>query len=320
MLKEILDFTHSTFHLLKDNEKKLPNFLIVGAAKSGTSSLHNYLNQHPDVFMPSYNKEGMKVKEPRFFIKDMVEKRLHNGIWTWEEYQSLFDEVKNENAIGESTVLYLYYYKSAIKNIKQYLGDDIKIIIMLRNPTERAYSAYTHVARGVKENLSFEKALEAENKRLINDVSLTPMVMYKDMGLYYNMVKAYLESFRHVHIIMYKDFQEDAGKVVDETLAFLGIFDKAKLDTVSRHNVGGKSWRGTLLKQFFMKDNVIKKGLRFIFPKVLRKEFRIFSEYFFKEKAKPINQKTRENLLSFFKDDISKLEILLNTNLYHWKE
>ena len=93
---------------------KLPNFLIVGAAKSGTSSLHNYLNQHPEVFMPTFNKEGMKVKEPRFLIKDLVQHRVHNGVWTFEEYQSLFADVKDEKAIGESTVLYLYYYKDAI--------------------------------------------------------------------------------------------------------------------------------------------------------------------------------------------------------------
>ena len=102
-------------------KRKLPNFLIVGAAKSGTSSLHNYLNQHPDVFMPSYNSSGMKVKEPRFLIKDLVEHRLHNGVWSWEEYKSLFSSVEEEKAIGESTVLYLYYHNHAIKNIKKYL-------------------------------------------------------------------------------------------------------------------------------------------------------------------------------------------------------
>ena len=106
---------------------KLPNFLIVGAAKCGTSSLHNYLNQHPDIFMPSYNKKGMKVKEPRFLIKDLVEHRLHNGVWTFEEYQSLFADVKDEKAIGESTVLYLYYYKHAINKIKKYLGEKIHL-------------------------------------------------------------------------------------------------------------------------------------------------------------------------------------------------
>ena len=94
---------------------KLPNFLIVGAAKSGTSSLHNYLNQHKEVFMPSFNDKGMKVKEPRFLIKELVENRLHNGIWNWQEYQSLFDSafsyakalniasVKCKPAVGAST-------------------------------------------------------------------------------------------------------------------------------------------------------------------------------------------------------------------------
>ena len=301
-------------------KKKLPNFLIVGAAKSGTSSLHNYLNQHPDVFMPSYNEKGMKVKEPRFLIKNLVKDRLHNGIWSLEEYQSLFNKVKSEKMIGESTVLYLYYYKEAIQNIKKYLGEDVKIIIMLRHPVDRAFSAYTHVARGINENLPFEKALEVENKRLINDVSLTPMVMYKDMGLYHDMVKSYLENFKHVHIIMYEDFQEDAGKVVVETLAFLGILDTAKLDTISRHNVGGKRWRFSLLKQFFMRDNFLKKWFRFLFPRSLRKRFRILVEFFLKEEVKPISERTRKKLLTFFKEDILKLEKLLNTNLNHWKE
>ena len=59
----------------------MPNFLIVGAAKCGTSSLHNYLNQHPDIFMPSYNARGMKVKEPRFLVKEIIKNRVHNGVW-----------------------------------------------------------------------------------------------------------------------------------------------------------------------------------------------------------------------------------------------
>ena len=131
---------------------KLPNFLIVGAAKCGTSSLHNYLNQHPDIFMPSYNKLGMKVKEPRFLIKDLVKNRLPNGVWSFEEYKSLFTDVKNAKLVGESTVLYLYYYEHAIKNIKHYLGKDVKIIIMLRNPIDRAYSAYSFASRTHQEN------------------------------------------------------------------------------------------------------------------------------------------------------------------------
>ena len=298
----------------------LPNFLIVGAAKCGTSSLHNYLNQHPDVFMPSYNDQGMKVKEPRFLIKDLVKDRLHNGVWDFNSYQALFNNVINEKAIGESTVLYLYYYNEAIKNIKKYLGDSVKIIIMLRNPADRAFSAYTHVARSIKEPLSFEKALEIEDNRLVNDETLTSMIMYKDMGLYHDMVSAYIENFKNVHIIMYEDFQQNPKEVVKQTLAFLGILRCVELDTHSKHNVGGKSWRFSFVKQFFMKDNFIKKGLRVIFPKTLRMKFRVFFEYLLKEKATPINPETKKELVSFFRNDIEKLEKLLNIDLKNWKE
>jgi len=301
-------------------KNKLPNFLIVGAAKSGTSSLHNYLNQHPEVFMPSYNKEGMNVKEPRFLIKDLVQHRLHNGVWELEEYKSLFKDVNDERFIGESTVLYLYYYDEAIKNIKKYLGEQVKIIIMLRNPSDRAFSAYTHVSRGLKEPLSFEKALEIEEDRLRNDETLTPMVMYKDMGLYHDMANAYIENFKNVHVILYEDFQNNTKEVVNQTLSFLGILSSMELDTHSKHNVGGKSWRFSFLKQFFMKDNFIKKRLRDTFSKRLRKNFRVFFEYLLKEKVKKIKPKTKKELISFFINDVEKLEKLLSIDLKNWKE
>jgi len=301
-------------------KNKLPNFFIVGAAKSGTSSLHNYLNQHPEVFMPSYNKEGMKVKEPRFLIKDLVQHRLHNGVWDWEEYKSLFNKVKDEISIGESTVLYLYYFEEAIRNIKYRLDENVRIIIMLRNPVDRAFSAYTHVARSVKEQLSFEEALDIEHERLELDPALTPMVMYKDMGLYYNMVKAYLDNFENVHIIMYEDFKSDTEKVVKKTLEFLGLNLKVSLETGLKHNVGGKSWKTPFLKHFFMKDNFVKKLFRMVLSFSLRKKVRIFLESILKQKSKPINKETRDNLVMFFKEDVSKLEQLLQINLKHWKE
>ena len=161
----------------------------------------------------------MKVKEPRFLIKDLVQHRLHNGIWTFEEYQSLFADVKDQKAIGESTVLYLYYYKHAINNIKHYLGEDVKIIIMLRNPTDRAYSAFQHVSRGFKENNSFEKSLEIETGRMEREENLTPMVMYKEMGMYYEMVKAYKESFKNVHIILYEDFKDNTKSEMNNSIS-----------------------------------------------------------------------------------------------------
>jgi hypothetical protein len=296
----------------------LPNFLIVGAAKSGTSSLHNYLNQHPEVFMPSYNKEGMKVKEPRFLIKDLVQHRLHNGVWSWEEYKSLFNEVKNEISIGESTVLYLYYYEHAIDNIKKYLGENVKIIIMLRNPTDRAYSAFQHVSKGLKEQNSFEDALKIEKERMNKESSLTPMVMYREMGLYHDMVKAYKENFKNVHIVFYEDFRDDTEGEIKKIFKFLELSLSANIDFVSRHNVGGKRWKNEKMKHVFMKNNPLKSALKKAIPKSLRKGVRDKLISASTDKVAPMKENTRVKLNEFFKEDVKKLSDLLNRDLTHW--
>ena len=296
----------------------LPNFLIVGAAKSGTSSLHNYLNQHPEVFMPSYNKEVMKVKEPRFLIKDLVQHRLHNGVWNWEEYKSLFNKVNDEISIGESTVLYLYYYKHAIDNIKKYLGENVKIIIMLRNPTDRAYSAFQHVSRGFNEQNSFEEALKIEKGRMDKESSLTPMVMYKEMGLYHDMVRAYKENFKNVHIIFYEDFRDDTEGEIKKIFKFLGLSLSVNIDFVSRHNVGGKRWKNEKIKHVFMKNNPLKSALKKAIPKSLRKGVRDKLISASTDKVAPMKENTRVKLNEFFKEDVKKLSDLLNRDLTHW--
>ena len=298
---------------------KLPNFLIVGAAKSGTSSLHNYLNQHIDIFMPSYTEQGVKVKEPRFLIKDLIQNRVHNGIWNWSDYKELFNNVKDEKLIGESTVLYLYYYKEAIKNIKLRLGDDIKIIIMLRNPVERAYSAYQHVSRGMKENNTFEKALELEEERLDKDPFLTPMVMYKSMGMYFKMVKAYLESFDQVHIIYYEDFRDNTMDSVQKTFDFLGV-DRDPSINIKMYNVGGRRWNNYLLKRFFMKQGRFHFLLKLLIPNRFRTFFRNQLVNYSMENSPTISLKVKKELRSFFKKDIEHLSKLLNKDLKHWIE
>ncbi len=298
--------------------RKIPNFLIVGAAKSGTSSLHNYLNQHPDVFMPSYNTTGDKVKEPRFLIKDLVEHKLHYGVWSWEEYQSLFDSVEEEKAIGESTVLYLYYHNHAIKNIKKYLGDNVKIIIMLRNPIDRAYSAFNHVSRGFKEQYTFEEALEIEEDRLDLDPHLTPMVMYKDMGMYSKMVKAFKNSFKNVHIILYEDFRDNTKKEMIKTFDFLGLNIDENIDFVTRHNVGGKRWKNKNMKYIFMKSNWFKSLLKIFIPKKIRDSLRKKMINVSTKDVLEMNVNTREKLKSYFKEDVLNLSKIINRDVTHW--
>ena len=94
---------------------KLPNFLIVGAAKSGTTSLFHYLKQHPEVFMPSF-------KEPQYLVASKVRGRVFKNISVLEDYKGLFEDA-SQKAVGEASVFYLYFYKEAIQNIKTILGD-----------------------------------------------------------------------------------------------------------------------------------------------------------------------------------------------------
>lgn len=299
-------------------KNRLPNFLIVGAAKSGTSSLHNYLHEHPEVFMPSYNREGMKVKEPRFLIKDLVQHRLHNGVWNFEEYQCLFSDVREEKVIGESTVLYLYYYQHAIKNIKYYLGEEVKIIIMLRNPIDRAYSAFQHVSRGLKETNSFEESLEIEKGRLERETNLTPMVMYKEMGMYYSMVKAYKDSFKNIHIVFYEDFRDNIALEMNKVYSFLGISKDINVNLNKRYNVGGKKWKNKKSKHFFMKDNWAKSILKSITPKEIRQEIRNKLVNLSTKEVEEMKKETRKMLNNYFQEDIKKLSELLNKDLQHW--
>jgi translation elongation factor EF-G len=288
-------------------KNKLPNFLVVGAAKSGTSSLHQYLIQHPEIFMSTINKEGVSVKEPQFLIKSKVQERLHFGVWNWGEYKALFEDVEEEKAIGESTVFYLYYYKEAIK------------IILLRNPVDRAFSAFQHVSKSVKESLSFEDALSKEEGRLENDLSLTPMVMYKDMGLYYNMVKAYKEQFEHVHVVIYEDFRDKTDIVLNDIFNFLEVGKANKIDSSLRHNVGGKEWKNTKLKNLFQKDNLFKKMYLKLVPVVMKNKIKEKLLNFSTNKSRSMNNTTKESLMSFFKEDIDKLSKLISRDLEHWK-
>ena len=268
--------------------------------------------------MPSYNTNGIKVKQPRFLIKDLVETRLHNGIWRWETYQSLFDDVKDEKAIGESTVLYLYYYEEAIQNIKKRLGDNVKIIIMLRNPVDRAYSAFQHVSRGFQEDNSFEKALDIEDGRMERNPSLTPMVMYKSMGLYFNQVKSYLSAFDDVHIIFYEDFRDQTAKEIKRTFTFLGIDEDININFDIKHNVGGRTWRNKRLQDLLMKRNTLQLLLKKMLPQKFRKEIREKLLNISMRKSDPMSEETRKNLNIFFKQDILNLSNLLNRDLTNW--
>ena len=136
----------------------LPNFLVVGAGKSGTTSLYHYLKAHPDVFMS-------RIKEPGFIVAQFIKMpqsgvgdERQSTVGNFSDYCRLFEDAEGKKAVGEASNDNLYHYERAIPYIKRFFGD-IKIIIILRNPVDRAFSAYTYLLRDNREFLTFEEDL-----------------------------------------------------------------------------------------------------------------------------------------------------------------
>ena len=292
----------------------LPNLLIVGAAKSGTTSLHNYLKQHHDIFMSNH-------KEPHFLINDEIGvNRIPNGLSKYEDYLALFKDSKSYKYRGESSTMYLQFPEISVKNIKKYLNNDIKIIIMLRNPVERAFSGYQHVRRyNMMEKLEFSEAIdECENRYFIN-TNFTPASRYLNIGLYYNMVKKFQSNFgKKIHVIIYDDFinntQEELSKVFD----FLNVKD-ISINTNQKHMVGGWQWKSIFLKNMFTKKSWANNFIKFIFPfHPLRRRLKSNLVSLFSSPVVEMHDKTRSKLQEFYNDDINKLSKLLNRDLKFW--
>lgn len=306
---------------VNSTSKKLPNLLIVGAAKCGTSSLHKYLDQHPQIFMS-------KVKEPRF-ISSQVNTFPLNGpgdhkveawyVKDYAGYTKLFEGSEGYPVVGESSADTLYFYKRTIPVIKQYLGDP-KIIIMLRNPVKRAFSAYQHLVRDLREELSFEEALREEPNRIRNNWEL--IYHYTTASLYYDSVKAFLDNFSAVKIILTEDQESRPQQILRDIFRFLDVDPNCDINTEIRYNMSGKP-KSQWLHQFFFEGNVARKFAQPIVRSLFSHETRMRIAQKIQEKnltRLTINPDTKRTLREYFEEDIRKMETLLNRDLSVWRK
>lgn len=297
-----------------DENITLPNLLIVGAAKCGTTSLHNYLKQHPDIFMTEH-------KEPHFLINSEIgERRVHKAVTTLETYEKMFETEADYKYKGESSVMYLAFPEFSIKNIKKYLDPDVKIIIMLRNPIERAFAGYLHNLRyNPSEDLSFEEAFDKSEERYHQIEDMTPDTRYLHVGNYYSQVESFMTMFNdNVLVILYDDYVNNINLCLSNLFDFLAI-DKISIDTSKKHMVGGWVFKSKFLRKLFIPQNNFKLFLKSVLPnkkirQVLKQKMMNISTV----KTPCISDEMHKKLTEYYRKDINSLSKLLNKELNHW--
>ncbi len=294
-------------------EDRLPEFLIAGAAKSGTTSLYNYLNQHPQVFLTD-NKEPCFFSFPESTGK--YEKEFGgnlNIVSDFSRYLFLFKNALDTQITGEASTCYLYLYKETIENIKKYhpYWEGLKIIIVIRNPIERAISHYVNDARCHAFDMTFDEAVEKYKRNQLSTFS-----HYIDYGLYYNQIKSYKENFVQMKILLFDDLKECASTAVKEVFKFLCVDSSFCSDTTLEYNVS-PGIENNLLNSLIYKPNILKSTVKKLLKKEVRTRLRnkVVRK---KRNSGKIGNASREYLNELYKDDILKLQDLIDRDLTPW--
>jgi Sulfotransferase family len=291
----------------------MPNFLIIGAAKAGTTALHKYLQQHPQIYLTP-------TKETNFFafagqdinfqgIGDEVLKDF--SITDGHTYQAQFAGVTREKAIGEACPSYLYYPQAAIR-IKQYIPDT-RLIVILRNPIDRAYANFLHTVRDDRETLTdFASACNAESTRIANNWEW--FWHYIQVGFYGQQLQRYYEIFApsQIKVYLYEDLKANAIATLQDIFRWLEVDDTFIPDMALRPNKSGMP-KNKLLHQFLTKPNPLKSLLKPLCSAQFRQKIQHQNLI-----TPPIAQEVRQQLLDLYRADILQCQVLIQRDLSAW--
>ena len=311
----------------------LPSFFIVGAPKTGTTSLYHYLDQHPQIYMSP-------VKEPCYFASEVrlehfsrefepfarsSSQRLREylegsmlgvdpgGIVSnWDDYLKLFKKAAGETAIGEASVCYLWS-PTAAANIRSRIPE-AKIVIILRDPAERAYSQYLQYAANGLVRRSFREQIECSARNTRHEFNtLYPFLEY---GQYYAQVKAYQGLFPpdDVRIYLYEEEWNDPPRFLKSIFGHLNVDPEFRAD-VSRRSLQGRAPR-TLTGRYFLRKSGLAPRLKTLLPKTVREGVR--RSLFRSRDSLRMEAPDRRYLCDYYRDDVEKLSTLLNRDLGAW--
>jgi len=286
---------------------KRPEYYIVGTAKAGTTSIFKVLLQHPHIFVP-------EKKETYFFGEHFYRDAK---VETLDEYRKIFSKAPRDCVTLEVSTSYLYSRKAA-SEIKAY-NADAKIIIILRNPVDRAYSNYLYKLKTGKEPVyEFQKALEAEESRIREGWPYG--FHYTRMGLYCEQVKRYLETFdaRNILILLFDELKKDKRSFYDGLFRFLDIEFDAECIPKKVYNKSGL-FRSKHMMRLLNTENLVRRVGRSIVPVGKRRHVAGWLRDVNIRNSKPaMNNETREGLVRHFHQDILKLQEVIGIDLSHW--
>lgn len=310
----------------------LPNFFIVGAAKGGTTSLQNYLSQHPQVYMSPiketnfFSQADMRAdlfnREYRMdttldiehYLTGTMERSVHiANVERWEDYVRLFRNVKDEKARGEASTSYLYCPSTA-ERLSNTIPD-ARIVMILRNPIDRAYSHYLMNLRLAKTlETEFIREVETDFHRAERGWGISRL--YLELGLYSEQVERYCAHFpaERVHIIIYDDYRSQPLETIAALCKFLGIDERDDLDLSQEYNSAGVP-RFRRLNYILTQAGVIN-AIKRIVPDSVKNGIKTL--LYSSSNIPRMSSSDRAHLADFYREDIKQLSTLLGRDLSFW--
>jgi hypothetical protein len=299
-----------------------PNFLIIGAAKSGTTALWHYLKQHPQIYMSPRKHTrhfSFEVEDPGFRGPGPRDPSVPFAIVDNEAYHELFGDATNEPAIGEASHSYLYR-PEAPQRIREY-ATHMKLIAILRHPTERAFSHYRQMVRDGRESITdFVLALEEEESR-VRDY-WWPDFHYVQAGLYYDQLGRYFDLFDRdqIRIYIYEDFSANPYRVLRDIFDFLDVDPTFTPRVAARYNASGLP-KNKVVQAFLQNLRRARPIVKQVAPQALYQSLlRVGSELHNQNLTKAgLSAEVRRRVTDdYFREDIQKLQGLIDRDLSAW--
>lgn len=293
---------------------ELPKFIVIGAAKSGTTSLHEYLRQHPEISLPLR-------KETHFFISDKNSlpyppnykgRQLEHPIDNLEDYLNDFEFKAGATTYAEVCPSYLFYPNAAI-NIYKYIPD-AKIICILRNPVDRFYSNLNYRYTG-DDSAQFNQVVNS----ILNKTSDIHINRLCEIGFYSILLTRYYEIFPHnnIKVLLFDDLQKHPKELMAELMEFIG-FPDFPFDLGMKFNISGKIKFNWIYQK--IRGSTFAATVRKLLPVKVYQSLRVLYERIIFQKSDPISPKSRKEMQNIYREDVLKLQSLIQRDLSEWLE